>query len=84
MKKEDKFYTSEYYLAVTLLALKEELIEIERESNSNRAIFIFKKSPTLDKHIEDFRQGKILVEPQTLFIQHKLLKNRLYSCALKL
>lgn len=79
MKKEDRFATSEYYLAVTLLALKEELIDIERISNSKRAFFIFKKSPALDKHIDDFRRGKILVEPQTLFMQHKLLKSRLYN-----
>jgi len=79
MKKQDKFYTSEYYLSVALLTLKEELIGIERENNSKRAIFVFKKSPTLDKCIEDFRSGKLLVEPQTLFMHHKLLKSRLYN-----
>jgi len=77
--KKDKFTTSEYYLAVTLLALKEELIDIERISNSKRAFFIFKESSTIRKQIENFRQGKILIEPQTLFMQHKLLKSRLYS-----
>ena len=71
MKKEDKFSTSDYYLSVSLLALKEELVSIERISNSKRAFFIFKKSPTLDKHIDDFRRGKILIEPQTLFMHHK-------------
>jgi len=79
MRKEDKFFTTEFYLTITLLTLQEELIAIEKSDNSSRAIFIFKKSPTLDKHIDDFRKGKILVEPQTLFMQHKLLKSRLYS-----
>jgi len=79
MKNEDKFCTTEYYLAVTLLALKEELVDIKKGLNSNRAIFIFKKSLTIDKHIEDFRRGKVLVEPQNLFIHHKLLKSRLYN-----
>ncbi len=79
MKKEERFSTSEYYLSVTLLALKEELIDVEKNRGSNRAIFIFKNSPTLEGHIKNFREGKILVEPQTLFMQHKLLKARLYS-----
>jgi hypothetical protein len=79
MKIESKFFTSEFYLSITLLALKEELITIEKSDNSNRAIFVFKQSRTLNKHIEDFRQGKLLVEPQALFIQHKLLKSRLYN-----
>jgi len=79
MKNENKFVTSEYYLAVTLLALKEELVDIEKGHNSSRAVFIFKNSPTLNKNIEDFRRGNLLVEPQTLFLQHKLLKSRLYS-----
>ncbi len=79
MKNEDKFSTSEYYLAVTLLALKEELVDVEKTNNSNRAVFIFRQSHTLNKHIEDFRRGKILVEPQILFMQHKLLKSRLYN-----
>ena len=79
MKKENRFITSEYYLAVTLLALKEELIDIEKGHNSGRAVFIFKNSPTLDKNIDSFRRGKLLIEPQALFLQHKLLKSRLYS-----
>jgi len=79
MKEKDKFATSEYYLAVTLLVLGEELFSIEKTNDSKRAFFIFKESPTIKKHIENFRQGKILVEPQILFMQHKLLKSRLYS-----
>jgi len=79
MKKENKFSTSEYYLSVTLLALKEELVGIEKSNDSNRAVFIFKQSPTLNKNIENFRRGKILVEPQSLFMQHKMLKSRLYA-----
>lgn len=79
MKKENKFATSGYYLAITLLTLGEELFSIERTNDSKRAFFIFKESPTLKKNIENFRQGKILVEPQALFMQHKSLKSRLYN-----
>ncbi len=79
MIKIAKFYTSEYYLAVTLLALGEILIDVEKDANSPRATFSFQKSPTIEKNIEDFRCGKILIEPTTLFLQHKLLKGRLYN-----
>ncbi len=79
MEKTNDFHTSEYYLAITLLVLKENLIIIEKNNYSNRATFIFKQSSTLDRNIDDYRKGKILVEPQTLFMQHKLLKGRLYN-----
>lgn len=79
MKNEDNFSSSEYYLAVSLLALGEELVDVEKARNSSRAIFVFKKSSTLAKNVDDFRQGKLLVEPQKLFIQHKILKSRLYN-----
>ena len=79
MKKENEFRTSEYWMAVTFLTLGEELIDIERNNNSKRAVFVFKNSLILNKHIEDFRRGKILIEPTKLFLQHRLLKSRLYS-----
>ena len=77
--KTISYKTSEYYLATTLLALKENLETIEKQAGSNRAVFIFSPSPTIAKNVEKFRQGKLLVEPQTLFMQHKLLKGRLYG-----
>jgi hypothetical protein len=73
------FTTSEYYLAVTLLSLKENLQAVEKQTGSNRAVFIFSPSPTIAKNVEKFRQGKLLIEPQSLFAQHKSLKNRLYD-----
>ncbi len=79
MTEKENFKSSEYYLAVTLLTLKEELVDIERNIDRKRAVFVFKKSSTLEKKIKDFRQGKILVEPQTLFMNHKILKGRLYN-----
>jgi len=77
--KNTNFATSEYYLAATLLALKENLQAIEKQKGSNRAVFIFSPSPTIAKNVEKFRQGKLLIEPQSLFAQHKSLKNRLYD-----
>ncbi len=79
MKKTSKFYTSEYYLAVTLAALRESLTDIERDPNSQRATFVFKESATIHKNVDDFRAGKILIEPQALFMQHKNLKSMLYN-----
>jgi len=77
--KKEEFRSSTYYLAVTLLALGEELLFIEKEENSQRATFVFKNSSALERNVENFVKGKILVEPQALFAQHKNLKGRLYN-----
>lgn len=77
--KENQFQTTEYYLTITLLTIGEDLIDIRRNDGSARAIFVFKNSSTLNKNIEKYRQGKVLVEPQKLFMNHKLIKSRLYN-----
>jgi len=77
--RNKNFITAEYYLAVTPLALKEELIEVRGSAAFNRSFFVFRGSPTLDKNIEGFRRGEIRIEPQELFIKHKLLKSRIYN-----
>ncbi len=79
MKTINNFRTTEYYLAATLLVLNETLVDIERKEESQRATFVFAESPTIEKNIEDFRRGSLLVEPNALFLQHKSLKSRLYN-----
>lgn len=79
MKKENKFFTSEFYLAITLLSLGEQLVEIKRDSNSKRSVFVFKTSSGLGKNVEGFRNGKLRVEPRKLFLELRSLKSRLYN-----
>jgi len=79
MKKENKFFTSEFYLAITLLSLGEQLVEIKKDDNSGKAVFIFKVSGSLGKNVEGFRNGELRVEPRRLFLELRSLKSRLYS-----
>ena len=79
MKKENRFFTSEFYLAITLLSLEEQLVEIKKDSNSKRSVFVFKASSSLGKNVEDFRNGELRVEPRRLFLELRSLKSRLYN-----
>jgi len=79
MKIQDKLSFTDFYLSVTLLALGEKLEKVEKTKNSSRAIFVFNPSPTIEKNVADFRDGKILIEPQNLFVYYKILKGRLYD-----
>jgi len=76
---KNKFAFTDFYLSVTLLTLGEELKNVKKINNSNRAEFIFNPSPTIEKNIAGYRNGTILVEPQNLFIHYKILKGRLYN-----
>lgn len=72
------YKTTDFWLSATLMALGEKLLEVDR-SQGRRAIFVFNTSSLLEKHIEEYRQGRLLLEPQSLYIQTKLLKSRLYE-----
>lgn len=76
---QDNYFTSDAWLASTLMALGEKLVDIER-NNGSRASFVFELSITLSERIESYKRGNLRLEPQQLFVQNKLLKNRLYSC----
>lgn len=76
---KNKFVFTDFYLSATLLALGEKLEKLEKTKDSNRASFIFSPSPTIKKNITDYRDGKILVEPQNLLVHFKILKGRLYD-----
>jgi hypothetical protein len=76
--KNDTYQTSDFWLSATLMAMNEELQDIDR-SKGKRAIFIFLQSPTIEEKVENYHSKKILLEPQTLFIQSRLLKSRLYE-----
>lgn len=75
---KNEFQTSDFWTAATLMALGEDFIGVYH-SGGSRAVFMFKDSPSLKSNIENYRQRKLLIEPQNLFIQTKLLKNRLYE-----
>ena len=76
---QNNFSTSDAWLASTLMALGEKLVDVAR-NNSPRALFVFEPSVTLPERVESYKRGVLRLEPQQLFVQNKLLKNRLYSC----
>ena len=79
MKKENRFFTSEFYLTITLLSLGEQLVEINKNGNSGRATFVFKTSGTLDKNVRGFRNGELRIEPRRLFLELRSLKSQLHN-----
>ncbi len=49
------------------------------KSNPSKVLFRFKKTPKLNKLIDDYWQGKLRVDPQSYFNQIKILKTRIYA-----
>jgi len=75
---QNNYSTSDAWLASVLMALGEKMVAVER-NDSSRALFVFERSEAILRHIEGYKRGELRIEPQNLFVQNKLLKNRLYS-----
>lgn len=69
---------SDMPLAVALTTLGFHLENIDRTS-SERFQFCFRRQEGLDDTVQAFWRGELRVEPKVLFLNHKLLKSRLYS-----
>lgn len=74
----NNFATSDFWLAATLMALEEKLMEIKRDDRG-RATFVFRFSKNILKTVEKYQRQELKLEPQNLFVQNKLLKNQLYG-----
>lgn len=75
----DKYwFTHDLSTSSCLLALGHKLLSIER-SNPRKARFIFLRSGSLRKIVEDYYADKLLLNPRLLFDSQKMLKNILYS-----
>ena len=79
MEMQNNFATSDFWLAATLMALGEQLIDVDRSGGGVRAEFVFVFSASLERGIEGYKRGTLRLEPQNLYVQTKLLKNRLHS-----
>jgi hypothetical protein len=73
----DNYSTSDLALATTL-SLFYPIEDIDR-TNPRRALFVFQKSPALEKTIEEFYHNEIKVSPQLFFGQLRVIKARLYE-----
>jgi len=71
------YQTSDLSLATTL-SLFCPIEDIDR-SNPRKAIFIFRKTPELEKLIEQYFRNEIKISPQSYFNQLRVVKARLYA-----
>ncbi len=78
MKMQDQIRVSDMPLAVTLTTLGFPLETIDR-TNSDRFQFCFKYEKRLEDAVQAFWRGELKIEPKILFLNHKLLKSRLYA-----
>lgn len=74
---ENYYSTSDLSLATTL-SLWFPIEDIDR-SNPRKALFIFRKTPELEKLIDQYFRNEIKISPQTYFNQLRAVKARLYA-----
>lgn len=74
---KNEFETSDFWLAATLLALGARITALDR-SRGSRVSFLL-TGDEINEWVEKYETGRLLIEPQQLFVQSKLLKNRLYN-----
>ena len=71
------YQTSDLSLATTI-SLFSPIEDIDR-SNPRKAVFIFRKTPELEKLIDQYFRNEIKISPQTYFNQLRVVKARLYA-----
>lgn len=74
---ENYYSTSDLSLATTL-SLWFPIEDIDR-SNPRKALFIFRKTPELEKLIDQYFRNEIKISPQVYFNQLRVIKARLYA-----
>ncbi len=72
------FTTFDLSLAVTLITIGFQLIDLEK-SNPRKVQFLFKDSIELQKAVNDYWSDKHKVNPRVYFDNLKMLKSRLYT-----
>lgn len=72
------FYLTSDLALATALNMSFPLEDIDR-GNPKRAVFVFRRSPELEKTVDDFFRNEIKVSPQIYFNQLRDIKARLYS-----
>jgi len=74
---ENYYQTSDLSLTTTI-SLFFPIEKIDR-SNIRKAIFIFRKTPELEKLIDQYFRNEIKISPQVYFNQLRVVKARLYA-----
>jgi len=77
---EKEFSTFDLGLATVLVTLRYELLRLDK-SNPKKTCFVFRREKNIEKVVMDYWNNKIKLPVQTLFINQKIVKNRIYSDA---
>lgn len=72
------YQTSDLSLATTI-SLFQPIEEIDRSTNPRKALFIFRKTPELEKLVDQYFRNELKISPQTYFNQLRVVKARLYA-----
>jgi len=75
---QDLYSTSDLSLATTI-SLFFPIENIDRSTNSRKALFIFHKTSELEKLVDQYFRNEIKISPQTYFNQLRAIKARLYE-----
>lgn len=75
---QDLFITFDIGLSAALISLGYELKTVDK-TNIKKSKFVFKRDEHIDKMINEFWSGKLLLPARTLIENIKMLKNRIYS-----
>lgn len=75
---DENYYSTNNLSLATTLSLWYPIENIDR-SNPRKAFFIFRKTPELEKLIDQYFRNEIKVSPQVYFNQLRVIKARLYA-----
>lgn len=76
---EQLYDTSDMGLAIALICLGHELVELEQPRSGKRIIFRFKVADSLHQAAQSYWCGKLHVDAKSYWNESKNLKTRLYS-----
>ena len=76
---EKDFYRSADLALVTVLSLSFPIEAIDRDPDTRKAYFLFRKESGLDEVVEAFWKRELKIEPQAFFNQLRIIKARLYG-----
>lgn len=79
MTTEQLYDTSDMGLAIALICLGHELVQLEQAGSSKRVTFRFKAANGLYEAAQSYWCGKLYVDAKAYWNESKNLKTRLYS-----
>jgi hypothetical protein len=73
------FTTYDLGVSTALLCAGFELLSVDKNSNSRKALFIFKRDDGIDDVTDCYFSDRLVVKARSFFDHLKALKNKLYS-----